>query len=314
MKLSICIPVYNGEKTIGSLVETVIKTLDTLDIEIVLVNDGSRDSSEDVCIELARNYNLVKFVALRRNYGQHNAVMCALNYCTGDFAVLIDDDSQNPPSEILKLLEEIQNGYDVVYAAYHNKKHHWFRNLGSKVNDIFATWLLNKPADLYLCSFKIINRELIDEIIKYKGPFPYIDGLILRCTSNISSVYVEHLERKDGESNYTLGKLLSLWLNMFINFSIKPMRVITIIGLLTAVFSLIAGLAFIIEKIRNPNLITGWASLAVLILFFGGVHSIFLGILGEYIAKNYLDRNGTPQWVEKKVYGMKKKNRNLEKI
>ena len=211
MKLSICIPVYNGADTIGKLVEKLQETFKIYEVEIVMANDGSRDNSSEVCQKLVENYSNCRFIDLRRNNGEHNAVMCTLNYCTGDYAVIIDDDLQNPPEEILKLLEEIQKGYDVVYSKYHQKKHHWFRNFGSKINDIFATWLLEKPKNLYLCSFKIINRAVINEIIKYKGPFPYIDGLILRCTSNISSVFVQHNARTSGKSNYTLSKLIHLW-------------------------------------------------------------------------------------------------------
>jgi len=271
-------------------------------LEFVLVDDGSKDQSAAVCAALAETYGEVKFISLRRNFGEHNAVMCALNYCRGDYAVIIDDDFQNPPSEILTLYHEACKGYDVVYSKYHKKRHNLFRNIGSRFNDSMATWLLRKPKDLYLSSFKVISRPVIDEIIKYKGPFPYIDGLILRVTNNFSSVYVEHSARAEGKSNYTLGKLVSLWLNMFINFSIKPLRFMSFIGFLTSLVSLILGISFIIEKARNPATPLGWASLAVIILFFGGIQMVFLGLLGEYVGKHYLDTNGTPQWVVKKEY------------
>lgn len=303
MKLSICIPVYNGADTIVPLLESLDKVFSGIDKEVVLVNDGSRDSSADVCKSLFKEYSYVKFINLRKNSGEHNAVMCALNYCTGDYAAIIDDDLQNPPEEIFKLLEEIQKGYDVVYAKYHIKRHHWFRNFGSKINDIFATWLIGKPKNLYLCSFKIINRAMIDELKKYKGPFPYIDGLLLRATNNVSSVYVEHKARMQGKSNYTLGKLLNLWLSMFINFSIKPMRFITVTGILISALSLVLAIVFIVEKMLRPTTVSGWTSIIVLILFFGGLQSTFLGIIGEYIGKNYLDQNGTPQWVVKETFG-----------
>ena len=257
MKLSICIPVYNGADTIGKLVEKLQETFKIYEVEIVMANDGSRDNSSEVCQKLVENYSNCRFIDLRRNNGEHNAVMCTLNYCTGDYAVIIDDDLQNPPEEILKLLEEIQKGYDVVYSKYHQKKHHWFRNFGSKINDIFATWLLEKPKNLYLCSFKIINRAVINEIIKYKGPFPYIDGLILRCTSNISSVFVQHNARTSGKSNYTLSKLIHLWLSMFVNFSIKPMRAMMGIGGLVMLSSVVLAIYFIIAKILTPAIVSG---------------------------------------------------------
>ena len=303
MKLSICIPVYNGADTIGKLVEKLQETFKIYEVEIVMANDGSRDNSSEVCQKLVENYSNCRFIDLRRNNGEHNAVMCTLNYCTGDYAVIIDDDLQNPPEEILKLLEEIQKGYDVVYSKYHQKKHHWFRNFGSKINDIFATWLLEKPKNLYLCSFKIINRAVINDIIKYKGPFPYIDGLILRCTSNISSVFVQHNARTSGKSNYTLSKLIHLWLSMFVNFSIKPMRAMMGIGGLVMLSSVVLAIYFIIDKILNPEIVSGWTSLMVILLFLGGVQILFLGLIGEYIGKNYLDQNGTPQFTVKNIYG-----------
>jgi polyisoprenyl-phosphate glycosyltransferase len=297
--ISICIPVYNSERTIAELVERTRAELSPhgYGLEFVLVNDGSKDSSDEVCSALAESSDDVTYICLRRNYGEHNAVMCALNHMTGDYAAIIDDDFQNPPSEIIKLVKEAEKGYDVVYSKYRIKKHNWFRNLGSKFNDVMATWLIGKPKDLYLCSFKLIRREVVDEIIKYKGPFPYVDGLLLRVTDSVSSVFVEHSTRKEGKSNYTLGRLVTLWLNMFINFSIKPLRVVTFAGLFTAIACIALACVFIVDKILNPTTSTGWASTIVVVLFTASIQMIFLGIAGEYIGKHYLDRNGTPQWV-----------------
>jgi undecaprenyl-phosphate 4-deoxy-4-formamido-L-arabinose transferase len=303
MKLSICIPVYYGAETIGRLVAHVEKELQEsgYDLEFVLVNDGSKDATDQVCTNLADERPNLTYVCLRRNFGEHNAVMCALNHCTGDFAVIIDDDFQNPPSEIIKLVREAEKGFDVVYSKYEVKKHHPFRNLGSAFNDRFATWLIRKPADLYLSSFKLIRREVINEIVKYVGPFPYIDGLIFRVTDNISAVIVQHDAREAGKSTYTIGKLVALWMNMFINFSIRPLRVICLLGLVTAGFSLILTIFFIVEKMQNPDLPLGWVSTVTLVLGLGGIQTFSLGVIGEYIGKNYLDRNGTPQWIAKKV-------------
>jgi undecaprenyl-phosphate 4-deoxy-4-formamido-L-arabinose transferase len=302
MKISICIPVYNGSKTVKDLVEKTRTELTGYEPEFILVNDASRDNSDEVCTAIAESSKDVKYICLRRNYGEHNAVMCALNYSTGDYAVIIDDDFQNPPSEIKKLIAEACKGdYDVVYARYAKKQHSLFRNLGSKFNDVMATRLLDKPKDLYLCSFKLIKKEVVKEIIKYTGPFPYIDGLLLRVTNNVSFVYVEHLSRKEGRSNYTLSKLISLWLNMFINFSMKPLRLVTLLGFITACACVIMGVWFFIDRLIHPDAIpNGWTSLAVITLLIGSVQMICLGLAGEYIGKNYLDKNGTPQWVVKK--------------
>jgi undecaprenyl-phosphate 4-deoxy-4-formamido-L-arabinose transferase len=300
MKLSIVIPVYNGAKTIHKLVVEVRKVLSEYHPEIILVNDGSVDNSEQVCENIVSTFPDVTAISLRKNFGEHNAVMCGLNYVTGDYAAIIDDDFQNPPSEIKKLLDEAQKGFDVVYSKYKSKKHHFLRNIGSRFNDRMATILLEKPKGLYLSSFKVISKPMIDEIISYHGPFPYVDGLIFRSTGNISSVYVEHSKRAEGRSNYTFRKLVSLYLNMFVNFSIKPLRAFILMGFIIFLIGLIMAILFVIEKIQHPDIPAGWTSIAILIILFSGFQIIFLGVLGEYLGKQYLHQNGYPQWSIKK--------------
>jgi undecaprenyl-phosphate 4-deoxy-4-formamido-L-arabinose transferase len=303
MKLSICIPVYNGALTIAALVDECIAELSAhYALEFVLVNDYSRDDSDAVCKTLVTRHSCVKYISLRKNFSEHNAVMCAFNYVSGDFAVVIDDDFQNPPREIRALVEEARKGYDVVYSRYADKRHHAFRNLGSRFNNLIANWLLDKPRDLYLSSFKVIGADMVKRLIRYQGPSPYIDGLILRETRNVTSVLVAHDERREGHSNYTLTKLVSLWLNMFINFSIKPLRLFALFGLVVTLFSFVAAAGFIIQKLLNPELQIGWTSVMVSILFFSGVQIIFLGLIGEYVGKHYLHTNGTPQWVVKEEH------------
>jgi undecaprenyl-phosphate 4-deoxy-4-formamido-L-arabinose transferase len=303
MKVSVCIPVYNGAGTIKRLVDEIFSTLNThFDIEVVLVNDCSPDNSDEICRQLAVDHEHVKYISLRKNYGEHNAVMCALNYSTGDYVAIVDDDFQNPPHEIVKLVDEAKHGIDVVYSKYNKKEHHFLRNLGSWFNGAVSNWLLDKPKDLYLSSFKLICRDIVNEIIKYKGPSPYIDGLILRATNSISAVYVTHDKRHEGQSSYTLKKLISLWLNMFINFSIKPLRIFSLFGMVVTAISFIAAMVFILQKIINPDLQLGWTSVIVSILFFSGVQIVFLGLIGEYVGKHYLQSNGTPQWTVKKEY------------
>ena len=303
MKLSICIPVFFGAKTIEKLVIEIKNRLNDYQLEVIIVNDGSKDDSDKICINLAEKYSFVKYISLRKNFGEHNAVLCGLGYVTGDYVAIINDDFQNPPSEIIKLVGKAkENNYDVVYSRYKKKKHHWFRNLGSKFNDLVAAWLLDKPKGLYLSSFKLIKKELVDEIVRYKGPFPYIDGLILRVTDNIATKTVKHSDRQSGESNYTLSKLISLWLNMFVNFSIKPLRIATVIGIVISFFSFMLGFYMALEKIIHPDIAIGWTSLIVSVLFLSGIQLIFLGIIGEYLGKQYLDQNGTPGFVVKEEY------------
>lgn len=306
MTLSVVIPVYNSESTLEPLVNTLLKVAGQFEPEIVLVNDGSKDNSEFICASLAAKYSCVKFISLRKNRGEHNAVICGLNYCTGDFVAIIDDDFQNPPSEIISLLNAaIEYNYDVVYAKYEKKRHSFFRNIGSALNDWSCTHLLGKPKGLYLCSFKLLKKEIVEEIISYKGPFPYIDALILRCTDNIGTQTVLHADRKEGKSNYTLKKLISLYLNIFINFSNKPLRIVTISGIVIAALSVIFALVVLYEKIFLHNISPGWAFLSLLMLFSIGVTFFVIGLLGEYIGKILMALNNTPQYTVKKEFNTK---------
>ena len=298
-KVSIIIPVHNASKTISSLVDKIQKEINIYkELEIVLVNDGSSlDNSLEVCESIAYKDPTVKFINLSRNIGEHNAVLAGLNFCTGDCAVIMDDDFQHPPEEVRKLVDEIENGYDVVFSKYIEKKHHLLRNLGSKFNNLVATILLNKPRELYLSSFKAMNRFVIDELVKYKGPYPYIDGLILRVTQKFVSVNVEHVSRATGKSGYTINKLISLWLNMFTNFSIIPLRLAVILGFIFSAVGIILALVFFIQKINNPDIPVGWASLAVSIFLLGSLQLFAIGMVGEYLGRMFLSTGGKPQFV-----------------
>jgi undecaprenyl-phosphate 4-deoxy-4-formamido-L-arabinose transferase len=298
MRLSIVIPVYNGAKTIGPLVQALEKELASqFDLEVVLVNDGSpADNSAEVCGSMAKANPRVKFVNLSRNFGEHNAVMAGLNYCTGQAVVIMDDDCQNPPSEVIKLVNRLNEGYDVVYSYYEKKEHSFARNLGSKFNNLVASALIHKPRDLYLSSFKAISRFIIDELIKYTGPYPYIDGLILRITRNYSTVQVEHRARQEGQSGYTVHKLVSLWLNMFTNFSILPLRATTLLGFVFAFVGLVGAILIIVERLRNPGLPAGYASIIVALLIITAVQLFAIGMVGEYLGRLFLKDNGSPQF------------------
>ena len=303
--ISIVIPVYNGEKSIVKLVDYLIDELYLLfKLEIVLVNDCSPDNSEEACIKAFNNHpDIVKFYSLSKNVGEHNAVMAGLNFSTGAYAVIMDDDFQNPVSEVVKLIEfALVSKNDVVYTYYDKKEHSFFRNLGSKFNDKVATILLKKPKDLYMSSFKIVNKFLLQEIIKYDLPFPYIDGLILRTTSNIGKVKVSHNKREEGTSNYTLRKLISLWLNMFTNFSVLPLRMSIIIGFVFSLFGFGYGLFSITEKIFNPELPMGYTTIIVLISLFSGIQLIALGMVGEYLGRMFMSQNKQPQFSIRKSY------------
>jgi glycosyltransferase involved in cell wall biosynthesis len=305
IRISIVIPVYNSEKTIGPLVVKLIHELaPRFETEIILINDQSSDQSHEACLALYNQYrNTVKYYPLSKNVGEHNAVMAGLNQITGDFAVIMDDDFQNPVSEVLKLITyATQHEYDVVYTWYEKKQHSLFRNLGSTFNNWVANVMLKKPKDLYLSSFKLMNRYLVNEIIRYDLPYPYIDGLILRTTSHIGRIEVMHEKRAGGRSNYTLVKLVRLWMNMFTNFSILPLRFAIIMGFIFAGIGIILGLYTVIEKINNPDLPLGYASLVVAVSVFSGIQLIAIGMLGEYLGRMFLSQNKKPQYSIRKRY------------
>lgn len=307
-KLTIVIPVFNSQNTIEDLIEKIITEIINYQLEIILVNDGSTDNSEQKCIDLFNKYSeLIKFYSLSKNFGEHNAVMAALNNSTGDFTIIIDDDFQNTVSEVQKLADfAFSNNFDVIYTKYLHKQHNLFRNIGSKFNDKIATYLLQKPKKLYLSSFKALNKFTINEIIKYDLPYPYIDGLILRTTNNIGQISVHHSKRLIGKSQYTLIKLISLWLNMLTNFSIKPLRFATVLGFIFSIISFLLAIAGVLMKFFEPNVPLGYASLLVTVSFLGGIQLIAIGMVGEYIGRTFLSINKSPQFIIKFKYEKEK--------
>lgn len=312
MELSIVIPVYNSERTLTPLLERLEVCLAGHDFEVVLVNDGSRDRSEWVCERLADRYSNVRAVSLRRNFGEFNAVLCGLNYATGRFAVIIDDDFQNPPEAILSLVEHAKlHDYDVVYSRYDNKQHHWFRNVGSRLTNTLATYLLRKPHDLYLSSFKLIRREVIDEIIRYHGPYPYIDALIFRATTNVGSVLVPHHARQEGRSNYTMRKLFSLFLTVVVGYSVLPLRILTGIGAALLGGSLLLGLGLLVGHLMHWLVVREWELAGWVVAMLGGLQLVFMGILGEYVGRLSMTQSGLPPYVVKRTWGVAEETHNV---
>jgi glycosyltransferase involved in cell wall biosynthesis len=305
MLISIVIPVYNSEKSISNIVrdlESVFR--ESYQHEIILVNDGSRDDSDGVCRDLHSKFQgRVVYLELSRNFGEHNAVMAGLNIAKGDWVIIMDDDQQNPAEEAKKLTDyAISSNYEVIYAKYDDKKHGLGRNLGSWFNDKVANLMLQKPKELYLCSFKIISAKIVKEIICYELPFPYIDGIILSITRDIGTLKVKHGKRHEGKSGYTIGKLIHLWSNMFTNFSIIPLRIAIVCGFIFSGIGFVLGIYTVIEKIMNPEIPLGYASLFVAMSFFSGMILIALGMLGEYIGRIFLSINRRPQFVIKNKY------------
>lgn len=301
--ISVVIPVYNAEDTIGELVQAVVEAFDGHgELQVVLVNDFSRDRSHEICAGLAAERPGVVYVRLGRNFGEHNAVMAGLRFAEGRHVVVMDDDFQNAPADAVRLVEAARSeGHDVVYSAYPEKRHSPFRNLGSRFNDRIATWLLRKPKDLYLSSFKCMDQWVVRQVTRYDGPYPYLDGLILRSTQSIGVMTVAHHTRAAGSSGYTIRKLVRLWLAMFVNFSVSPLRAATVLGFFFVLFSFGLMVWIIVEKMAGKQHPPGWAFLAVMVTLFPGVQLMMLGLVGEYVGRLLLSVNRTPQFTIREV-------------
>lgn len=305
IELSIVIPVYNSEKTIAETVNRVSSVLSgKLAFEIILVNDGSRDSSTDICKKISYEKSNVIFINFSKNFGQHNALLAGYQYATGKYVLSMDDDLQTVPEEILTLYNEIRlKELDVVYAQYKKSKHSLFRKTGSIVNDKMAEILINKPSFLVASSFFIMKQFVKDEIVNYKGPYPYVLGLVLRCTQNIGNVMVEHSERKFGKSNYSFRKLIGLWLNGFTSFSVLPLRCASFFGFIVATIGFLFIVMLTIKKLFfAPDMAVGWTSTMAIILLLSGVQMISLGLIGEYLGRLFISSNNSPQYVIKELY------------
>lgn len=300
LKLTFIIPCYNSEQTIGTVVSEIVSTVyarNEYTYEIILVNDGSSDCVLQRMRELAYSDTNIKGIDLSRNFGQHAALMTGFNYATGDIVVCLDDDGQTPASEMFNLIDKISEGYDLVFAQYDHKAHGVLRNAGSKLNDLMAQYLLNKPKMLSLMSYFACRRYVVDEVKKYTNPYPYMAGLLLRTTTNVTNVTVQHNKRKVGKSGYTFLKLISLWVNGFTAFSVKPLRVATVTGMMFALLGFIYGVYIIVRRLLDPSIPLGYSSLMASVIFIGGMVMLMLGMIGEYIGRIYISINNSPQYV-----------------
>lgn len=300
-EVSVVVPVYRSAEILPRLAEETARALVAAGyeghIELIFVCDASPDDSWQVIQQLAMVMPWVHGVLLRKNAGQHNATMAGLTRARGSRIVVMDDDLQHPPSAIPMLLAELDRGYDVCYAHYRNRQHALWKRVGSKLNDIVANLLLKKPRGLYLSSFKALDRAIASEIVKYDGPYAYVDGLILDVTRRIAVVEIDHAPRASGTGNYNLLRSVSLWLKMATSFSVYPLRLILAVGSLLALFSLVAVVCLIVIKLLHPSVAAGWTSLIATVLLVGGIQLIGLGLIGEYLGRAYLKLNRKPQYV-----------------
>lgn len=305
--VTVIVPCYYSEHTIANVVEQtmdVFETLPNYSCEFVLVNDGSKDGTFDEIRRLAKKHSNVRGINLMRNFGQHNALMCAMNYAQGDYILSMDDDMQTHPSQIPTILSGMEEGYDLVFGVYRKSTNsnakqftHW---LSSQTQII----LLGRPKEIKSSNFWCITKQMCAEVIKYKNYNPYTDGIFYRVTQNIGNVTIEHHEREYGESGYTLKKLIKLWLAYF-NFSVVPLRIASVIGGISALAGFVAAIVVVIRKLLDPTMLMGWASNISINVFFFGLILMVLGIIGEYIGDLILAINSTPQYVVRETVNFK---------
>lgn len=300
-KISFIIPCYSSEKTLPSVIDEIKSTMsamtDKYEFNIFLVNDSSPDHTADVIKGLCEADDRIHGISFARNFGQHAALMAGFRYSDGDICVALDDDGQTPANQVSRLLDKLDEGYDAVYARYDHKKHSGFRNFGSRVNDHMLRVMLDKPKDLYVSSYFAVRRFVVEDMIRYENSYPYVIGLVLRSTGRIANVDIDHRERSVGSSGYTLKKLLGLWFNGFTAFSVKPLRIATFVGGISAVMGLLYGVYVIIRRLLFPAVVLGYAATMSAIVFFGGMILLTLGLIGEYIGRIYISMNNSPQYV-----------------
>ena len=304
-KISFVIPCYGSEKTIEPVIveiEKYVALRPQYDYEIIAVNDCSPDNVLSVLKMIAVKNKRLKVIDLSRNFGKHSAVMAGFSIAQGDYIVCLDDDGQCPMDRLWDLLDPVMTGSaDYSMAKYDKKKQSGFKNFGSAVNSMMSRILVGKPKDMNFSNFKAMKRFVMEEMIKYNNPYPYLEGLTLRTTRNIITVPMEERERIAGSGHFTFKKSIALWMNGFTAFSVKPLRISTFVGIILAIFGFLFGLVVIIRKLVDPNISMGYSSTMAVLLFVGGMIMLMLGLIGEYIGRIYISLNNSPQYVIREI-------------
>ena len=285
---SVVVPVYNSQDSLEELanrINTVFNKMN-FDYELIFVNDSSNDGSLKKLKEIkSKLMNKITIVDLIRNYGQQNAIMCGFQYCKGKYIITLDDDLQNPPEEITKLYAKLLEGYDVIYGCYEKKKDKFYKNMGSHFFRKLNHKIFNLKKDIKFSSFRIMRKEIVNEIKKDKTVFPYISGMIVSLTDNIENTIILHEKRKYGKSNYNLSKLLELSYNLLINYSSIPLKLVGYFGLVSSFLSFVIAMFFVIKKMLNGQAPAGWTSIIVIISFNNSILLMFLFFIGEYLSR-----------------------------
>ena len=301
MILSIIIPVYRGEMTIRSLYSKIVKAFEnnnSIELEVIFVYDCGGDNSWEVIKEIvSKNNDIAKGVRLSRNFGQHNALICGFEHATGDYAVTIDEDLQQDPNDIIKLLEkQKENDYDVVYGKFKELKHSTFRNLTSNLLKKLIKWGIPNLHPDY-SALRLIKKEIYKVLPKLENSYTFLDGYITWITSNVTSTPVSHSVRKDGKSSYNIKKLIEHSINIFVTFSNLPIRILTFSSVIAFVATIAYSAIIAYQRIVGQISIPGYASLIIAIGLGVGFILLGLGIIGEYIYRINLKTTKRPNYI-----------------
>jgi undecaprenyl-phosphate 4-deoxy-4-formamido-L-arabinose transferase len=301
--LSFVIPLYRSAETIGDVVQKIEALAVDGGHEIILVNDGSPDRTSEVAKALVKAARIpITLVEHARNYGEHNAVLTGWRHAQGAHIVNLDDDGQNPPEEAVRMWQHAMDaGLDVVFGHYEAKQHSAWRNFGSWFTNRMTDWALDKPNGFYLSSFRCVTAFAARQVITYAGPYPYLDGLLLQVTQRIGSIQVRHEARHAGTSTYTFRRLVRLWLSAWVNFSVLPLRIATVIGMIIAGAGVVAFVWLVCLWFRNIGPAYGFGWLMAALLIFSGTQLVMLGLIGEYVGRMFLTVNQRPQAVVREV-------------
>ncbi|MDO5138041.1 MAG: glycosyltransferase [Oscillospiraceae bacterium] len=301
MIVSVVIPCYRSELTIRTVVGEIKDTVserEGWDYQIVLVNDCSPDNTFYVIKELCSEDRKIIGVDMSRNFGQETAIVAGLGYASGDAVVVMDDDGQHPTKEMWKLIDKMQEGYDIVYAAFPHKHHSWFKRFTSDLHGVINEWIGCKPKGIILSSFWCLSPFCAKELSKYHSPFTSRGGYLMRITQKFANVEIdEHRDRLAGSSGYNLKKMLELWFSNFTNFSIVPIRAMAKLGWIIAAMGFLFGIYLVIRKLFDPSVAIGYTSIMSVILFIGGIIIAMIGFIGEYIGRTYMTVSGMPQFI-----------------
>jgi undecaprenyl-phosphate 4-deoxy-4-formamido-L-arabinose transferase len=302
VEVSVVVPVYNSDACLEELKRQVAEALQGKRYELILVDDRSIDNSWGVIIGLCDKDTAIVGIHLRKNAGQDNAILCGLRRARGEFVVIMDDDLQHSPYDIPLLLEQCRTrDLDVCYARFSIHRHALWKRAGSWLNGKVAEIVIGKPKNLYLSPFKIMRKEIVEEVFKYPGAFPYIDGLILNITHALGEAGATHNPRYSGKSNYSLAKSILVFMRLATGFSVWPLRFSAGIGFVFSVCGFGLALFYILQYAFLERRVEGWITIIVLQLVIGGLLMLLVGLVGEYLGRLYLNCNGKSQATIKEI-------------